>query len=289
MTTQTPVAIVTGSSAGIGKETARMLVAQGWQVIGTGRDPQRSAAAIAEIEAACAKGGSFTMLRGDFCDMVDVSRVASEIKGLTSRVDVLINNAGGVRDARYVGKEGLEAMFGANHVAPFLLTRELMPLLEAAAADRPAGSVRVIAVSSLAHEFCPGLNWEDLNFEANFSTGAAYCQAKLCNILFARELARRVEGKGIASQAMHPGRVASNFASHGDAAMRHHFDENGTLTPDQPARTLAWMATAPEAGLPGGRYFHECAEVPAAAQALDDEAAARLWKATEDQLAKIGF
>lgn len=284
-----PVAIVTGSSAGIGKETAKLLVAAGWQVIGTGRDPERSAAAIAEVQAACADGGSFTLLRGDFCDMADVNRVAAEIKGLTDRVDVLINNAGGVRDARYVGKEGLEAMFAANHAAPFLLTRDLMPLLEAAAADRPAGSVRVIAVSSLAHEFCPGMNWDDLNFENNFSTGAAYCQAKLANILFARALDRRVAAKGIASQAMHPGRVASNFASHGDAQMRHHFDASGTLTPDQPARTLFWMATDPQAGLPGGRYFHECAEAPAAAQALDDAAAERLWTETEAILKKIGF
>ena len=288
MTTQ-PVAVVTGSSAGIGKETAKLLVAAGWRVIGTGRDPSRSASAIGEIEAACAQGGAFTMLRGDFCDMADVKRVADEIKAISPRVNVLINNAGGVRDARYEGKEGLEAMFGANHVAPFLLTRELMPLLEAAAQGQPAGSVRVIAVSSLAHEFCPGLNWDDLNYTANFSTGAAYCQAKLCNLLFARELARRVEGKGIAAQAMHPGRVASNFASHGDAAMRHHFDENGTLTPDQPARTLFWMATDPQAGLPGGRYFHECAEAPMAPQAMDDAAGARLWTASEEILAGLGF
>lgn len=284
-----PVAIVTGSSAGIGKETAKLLVAAGWRVIGTGRDPERSAAAVAEVQSTCADGGSFTLLRGDFCDMADVSRVAGEIKALTDRVDVLINNAGGVRDARYVGKEGLEAMFAANHAAPFLLTRELMPLLEAAAADRPAGSVRVIAVSSLAHEYCPGMNWDDLNFENNFSTGAAYCQAKLANILFARALDRRVAAKGIASQAMHPGRVASNFASHGDAQMRHHFDANGTLTPDQPARTLFWLATSDEAGLPGGRYFHECAEAPTAAQALDDTAAERLWTETEAILRKIGF
>lgn len=282
-------AIVTGSSAGIGKETAKLLVAQGWRVIGTGRDPDRSASAIAEIDAACAQGGSFEMLRGDFCNMADVARVAKEIAARTSRIDVLINNAGGVRDARYVGAEGLEAMLGANHVAPFLLTRELLPLLKASTEGQPEGTVRVIAVSSLAHEFVPGMNFDDLNSEKSFATGPAYCQAKLANILFTRELARRLAGTGIAAQAMHPGRVASNFASHGDKAMQSHFDAAGTLPPDAPARTLVWMATAPEAGLPGGRYFHDCAEAAPAAQALDDAAAARLWRETEAILAKIGF
>ena len=116
---QQRTAIVTGSSAGIGKETAKLLVTEGWRVIGTARDPARSAAAIAEIEAACAQGGNFEMLRGDFCNMADVKRVADEIAARTSRIDVLINNAGGVRDARYAGAEGLEAMLAANHVAPW--------------------------------------------------------------------------------------------------------------------------------------------------------------------------
>ena len=228
---QQRTAIVTGSSAGIGKETAKLLVTEGWRVIGTGRDPARSAAAIAEIEAACAQGGSFAMLRGDFCNMADVKRVSDEIAARTSRIDVLINNAGGVRDARYTGAEGLEAMLAANHVAPFLLTRELLPLLTASAAGQPEGAVRIIAVSSLAHEYVPGMAFDDLNSEKSFATGPAYCQAKLANILFTRELARRLEGTGIAAQAMHPGRVASNFASHGDKTMQSHFDANGTLTP----------------------------------------------------------
>lgn len=282
------VAVVTGASSGIGKETAKGLVALGWHVIGTGRDPGRSEAALAEIRAAAANGGRFDLLRGDFCEMADVVRVAAEIRALTPRIDVLINNAGGVRDAQYVSSEGLEAMFAANHVAPFLLTRELLPLLKATAKQAPAGGVRVIAVSSLAHAYANGMNWDDLNYHAAFSTGAAYCQAKLANILFARELNRRLAADGIVSQAMHPGRVDSNFANHGDAQMKHHFTQEGTLTPDQPARTLVWMATDAEAGREGGRYFHECAAIAPAPQALDDAAAARLWTETEAILAGLG-
>ncbi len=101
-----PVAVVTGASAGIGKATARKLVELGWQAIGVGRDPKRSAAAEAEITGAAGHGGSFIMLRGDFTLMAEVKRIADEIKSLTTRLDVLINNAGGVRDRQIVTAEG---------------------------------------------------------------------------------------------------------------------------------------------------------------------------------------
>ncbi|MEO6715903.1 MAG: SDR family NAD(P)-dependent oxidoreductase, partial [Novosphingobium sp.] len=123
------VAVVTGASSGIGKETARALVGKGWHVIGTGRNPERSAAAEADIRTEIANGGKFDMLRGDMALMSETMRIASEIKALTNRLDVLINNAGGVRDQRYVTSEGTEETFTANHLAPFLLTRELLPLL----------------------------------------------------------------------------------------------------------------------------------------------------------------
>jgi NAD(P)-dependent dehydrogenase (short-subunit alcohol dehydrogenase family) len=287
-TTHERIAVVTGASAGIGKATAAALLQVGWTVIGTGRDPARTAAALLDLQAAAqAGGGAVHMLRGDFCEMADVKRVAGEIAALTGRINVLINNAGGVRDKLYMSSEGVEATFAANHLAPFLLTRELMPILKATAADSPPRTVRVIAVSSLAHHICAGMRWEDLNMLEDYNANPAYCQAKLANILFARELDRRAGADGIASQAMHPGRVDSNFAGHGDANMQSYFAENGGDAPEQPARTLVWMATALEAGLPGGRYFFDCAEAPMAPQAQDDEAAARLWQASEDMLAKI--
>lgn len=287
--TQTrPVAVVTGASAGIGKSTARMLAEQGWHVIGIGRDPQRSASAEAEIRAAASPEAKIDFLRGDFTEMADVKRVAGEIKALTSRLDVLINNAGGVRDRLYRTSEGLEATMAANHFAPFVLTRELMPLLKATAADSPPGTVRVIATSSSGHEYCQGMNWDDLNMFGNFATGAVYCQAKLANILFTRELDRRVASAGIIAQSMHPGRVASNFGNHGDETMRTYMEANADTLPDEPAQTLVWLASDPEGGREGGRYFHALAEAPTAPQARDDAAAARLWDETEAILARIG-
>ena len=283
-----PVAVVTGASAGIGKATARILAQRGWHVIGTGRDPARCAAAEAEIRGAASASAKVDFVRGDFTEMADVKRVAQEIKALAPRLDVLINNAGGVRDALYRTGEGLEATMAANHFAPFVLTRELLPLLQATAAQSPPGTVRVIAVSSSGHAVCPGMDWDDLNMFDRFSTGGVYCQAKLANILFTRELNRRVGAAGIVAQAMHPGRVASNFASHGDQTMRTYMEANADTPPEEPAETLVWLATEPEGGRDGGRYFHAMAEETPASQALDDEAAKRLWNETEKLLAKHG-
>ena len=282
-------AVVTGASAGIGKATAVALARMGWHVIGVGRDPTRSAAAEAEIRAAAAPGAKVGFVRADFTVMSDVRRAAHEIAAMTPRIDALINNAGGVRDSLVVTREGHEATFAANHLAPFLLTRELMPVLKATASTTPPGSVRVIAVSSSGHEYCPGMNWDDLNMLGRFTTGGAYCQAKLANILFTRELARRVAADGIIAQCMHPGVIDSNFVAHADEVMRRHMQAQGGKPPEHAARTLVFLATSPEAGRNGGRYFHDCKEVPAARQALDDEAARRLWEESEKLLAKLGY
>jgi NAD(P)-dependent dehydrogenase (short-subunit alcohol dehydrogenase family) len=282
------VALVTGASSGIGKSAAIKLAARGWQVIGVGRDPRRSAAAEAEIAAAAPEGG-FTMVRADFTVMAEVKRVADQVGSRTGRLDVLVNNAGGVRDRQYITADGTEATFAANHLAPFLLTRELMSLLKASAASRPPGTTRVIAVSSTAHLMIDALDFHDLQSLGGFQPALAYGRAKLANILFTRELARRAEPEGIVAQVMHPGRVASNFASHGDEGMRKYMATADTVSPDEPAETLTWLATEPEGGHTGGRYFHQKTEETPSAAAQDDAAARRLWAESETLLAKLGF
>lgn len=281
---QKPTAVITGASSGIGKASALALGQLGWRVICVGRDPKRCAAAQAELDA---HGVDAEWLRADFDSMAEVKQVAAQIRALTGRIDALVNNAGGVRDRRYQTVDGLEATFAANHLAPFLLTRDLLPVLIATARSSDQGEARVIAVSSSAHEYIPALNFADLQFAQDFSAGAAYCQAKLANLLFTRALWRRYGDQGIVAQAMHPGVVESNFYSHGDAAMRSHLEHTPARSPQQAARTIVMMATAPECGAPGGRYFHDGAEVELKPHACDDVAAQRLWVESEVILERL--
>jgi NAD(P)-dependent dehydrogenase (short-subunit alcohol dehydrogenase family) len=285
------VAVVTGASSGIGLETAKDLAALGWHVIGQGRDAGRSAKAEAEIRAAAANGGKVDFLRANLSLMAEAKRLADQIKGLTDRIDVLINNAGGVRDQKYMTSEGMEETFSANHFAPFLLTRELMPLIEATAAKSAPGAVRVIAVSSLAYlQPTGGLNWGDIQrLNSDFHASAVYCEAKLANQLYNLELDRRVSGKGIVSQALVPGIVHTNFSSHGDEQMQSYCDAAPGLTPADVAKTLVWMATAPETGAPGGRMFYEMEEKPVEPHGKDVAAGERLWAETEKTLSGMGY
>lgn len=279
-------AVVTGASSGIGKATALAFGRMGWRVICVGRDAGRCAAAEAELEA---EGVSAEWLRADFDSMAQVKRVAGEIGGLAGHIDVLVNNAGGVRDRRYETVDELEATFVANHLAPFLLTRELLPLLLSGAQASSSGEARVIAVSSSAHEYIPAMNFADLQFERGYSTGVAYCQAKLANLLFTYELSQRYGDVGVVAQAMHPGVIESNFYNHGDEAMRSHLERTPANSPEHAARTIVWMATSDDCGAPGGRYFHDCAETEAKPQARDAAAAAQLWEASEAILSRLGI
>lgn len=267
-------AIVTGASAGVGKEAARQLLALGWRVIGVGRDAGRCAAAAAELASP-----QFTMLRADFSSMSDTARLADEILAMAPRIDALLNNAGGVQAERTVTAEGLESTFASNHLAPFLLTTRLRPAF--------GPDARVIAVSSTGHEQTPAMNWDDLNFAEGWASGRAYCQAKLGNILFTRELARRYGPQGLIAHAMHPGTVDSNFASHCEPGMQAYMESimDHAVTPDVPARTLVWLASGTEPGAVNGCYYYDMAEAQPSAAAQDDAAAARLWDVSEALLA----
>ncbi len=285
------VVVITGASSGIGLETAKAFAGMGWHVIGQGRDAGRSAKAQAEITAASAAGGKVDFLRANLSLMADTKRLADDIKALTGRIDVLINNAGGVRDQRYVTSEGTEETFSANHLAPFLLTRELLPVIEATVAGQAPGAVRVLAVSSQAYLQPQSLNWDDLqNLEGEFQAGGAYCQVKLANQLFNVELARRVGDKGIVSQALVPGPVETNFFNHGDETMQSYAKVAQFMTPQDVARTLVWMATAPETGSGGGgRMFYDMQEVEVKPHGKDPVAAERLWNESELLLASMGY
>lgn len=282
------VAVITGASSGIGKAAAQALATQGWHIIGIGRDPHRTAAAEAEIRAAT-PGANVTMIRADLSLVSEATRAAGEIASRTEYIDVLLNNAGGVRSRMEMTAEGVESTFASNHLGHFVLTTRLIPLLRAAAARSEPGATRIVSVSSSGHERSPGLNWDDLQVLRNFTTGGAYTNAKLANVLFTRALAKRLAVDGIVAHAMHPGVVDSNFASHADDAMQKYMAsiKDVSITPEVGADTLVWLATAMEPGRSTGGYYHQRAAVASSLPAQDDAAAERLWKESEALVTSI--
>lgn len=281
------VAVVTGASSGIGKEIAKALAAQGWRIVGLGRDSTRSAVAEAEIRAA-SSGGRIDMLRADLAQLAEAARAAREISALTDRIDVLVNNAGGMAKEKVVTREGLEANFASNHLGPFLLTQRLLPLLRRTAASSAPGQVRILMTSSNAAEMIPGLDWSDLQSLAAFNAGLAYCRAKLANVLFTRGLAKRLGAEGIVAHAVHPGAVDSNFITYADEATQTRIRTYPRVTAAEGADTLIWLATSEEAGKSSGGYFYQ-RKPRAAGPFADDEAQAeRLWQESEKLVAAIG-
>lgn len=274
------VVVVTGASAGIGKAAAKALVGQGWRVIGVGRNPERSRAALEELRQA-APGAQVDMVIADLAEMAQARRAAQEIEGLTDRIDVLLNNAGGIGKQLVVTSEGNEAVFAGNHVGPFLLTRELLPPLRATATRSAPGAVRVINTASSAADLSPGLDWDDLQMLKDHKASPAYCNVKLANIMFTRSLGQRLAADGIAVKAVHPGTVDTNFASYGDAELQAIVAtlKDIEVSAEQGADTLVWLATMPE--VPSEPYFHERAPYAVPAFALDDTNCERLWTETE--------
>ncbi len=273
MTTNT--ALVTGASSGLGKEAAKLLAARGWRIIAHGRDPERSAAAKAEISAVAQ--AELDWVNADLSIMADTAKMATDIAALTDRLDLILCNAGGTRAELVITPEGNEATFAGNHLGHFLLVNRLWPLL------RATGQSRVISVSSSGHESCPGIDWADLQLIQNWNSGRSYCLAKLCNILFTRELSKRGAADGIAALAMQPGVVLSNFKNHCTPAMKAYMETLEGDTPEQGAKALVWMATAP--GIKSNSYFEKANPYEPSAAAQDDEAAALLWAASEKLVA----
>ncbi len=281
---QQRVAVVTGASAGIGKAVARALAVGGWQVIGTGRDVDRMAQAEREIRQLAS--ARVDMLRVDLSLLKEAELLANRIGEITGRVDLLVNNAGGMTDSLVMTEEGYEANFAGNHLGPFVLTQQLQPLLRKAAEHAPAGAVRILNTASDASEMIPSLNLDDIQNLERFSPGLAYCAGKLANVLFTRALAARLAADGIVVHAVHPGAVDSNFYTYAPADTRQRMATAPKLSVEEGADTLIWLATSKEGGENSGGYWYQ-RQLKAPNPLADDASFVnRFWDATENLIGR---
>ena len=279
MSKKTRVAVITGASAGIGLAAAKAMAALGWRVIGLGRNPKRSRDALRDIQRH-APHARVDMVIADLAIMAEARRAADEISQLTDSVDILLNNAGGIGKELNLTPEGNEAVFAGNHLGPFLLTNELLPLLRAASAKAEPGRVRVVNVSSAASGSSSGLDWDDLQSKDNYIAYSAYANAKLANLMFTRALATRLEEDGIAVYAMHPGIADTNFGMYADADMQRTLEEykNITVSPAEAADTLVWLSTEERLPYPSGTFFYRREPVAMNEIAEDEAETERLWR-----------
>ena len=273
---QGQVCLVTGATAGIGLVTARELARKGAHVILVGRSSERCARAADEIHAA-AGSSSVEWLVADLSSQAEVRRLAEDVHRRTSRLDVLVNNAGGIFVKRQESVDGIEMTFALNHLSYFLLTNLLRPLLEQSA---PA---RVVSVSSEAHKGV-SIEFGDVEGKKKFGGWHAYKQSKLANILFTLELVRRLHGTRVTANTLHPGFVRTSFLRQGGVTgwLLRRAADLIAMSPDEGAKTSIYLASAPDVAQVTGQYFIKERAVESSRQSHDAAAALRLWRLSEE-------
>ncbi len=260
--------LITGANTGIGKATASELAARGARVALLCRDPAKAEAARTEIRART-PAAQVDVLSLDLRSLASVRSCAKAVLEAYSRVDVLLNNAGVVPSTLRLTADGFEEQIGVNHLGHFLLTNLL---LERLAASAPA---RVVTVSSMMHAG-GAIDFASFRGPAKYNAIAAYRQSKLANILFANELARRVATRGVTSNSLHPGGVATEIMRDANWLIRVGMGLVGA-SPEKGARTSVQLASAPELERATGKYFVSQREKQPDPAALDEAMAERLW------------
>jgi NAD(P)-dependent dehydrogenase (short-subunit alcohol dehydrogenase family) len=270
--------LVTGANQGIGKATAIALAAKGARVVLVARNAEKGRAALAEVEAAGKGGGE--LIVADLSSQEQVRRVAADFKARHDRLHVLVNNAGVFVPERHTTVDGLEETFALNHLGYFLLTRELLEVLQATA------GARIVNVSSEAHRSAK-MQWDDLQFaHTPYRAFKAYGQSKLANVLFTYELARRLEGTGVTANCLHPGVIASGFGQTygGAVSVLLKIVRPFLLTAEEGARTSVYLASSPEVEGVSGKYFSKCKAVPSNAVSYEEQSQNKLWSLSEQMV-----
>ncbi len=280
--------LITGITQGIGRVTAQELAPTGCRLFLVARDANRGAALVDELKAQ-SKNPNIELLLADLSCMDEVRKLAADVKSRTDRLDVLINNAGALFMSRQLSHDGFEMTFALNHLAYFLLTQELLALIEKTAATH--GSARIINVASNAHHRAGRLNFDDIMHERGYSGFPVYCRSKLANILFTYELARRLQQRGVDNvtvNCLHPGFVASGFGLNNSPLMQLAMKLGSifAISPEEGAKTTIYLATSPDVQHETGRYFVKCRPARSSRVSNDIDIARRLWELSEKLLAR---
>lgn len=263
--------VITGATSGVGEVAACKLAEQGARIVLIARDHGRGEQTRRRLELA-APGRGHVIHYANLSRLAEMKRVSEEIAASEARIDVLINNAGAIFGTRQVTGDALELTFATNHMAYFVVTNLLLERLKA------TPGARIVSTSSDAHRRAK-LDFGDLQLEKGYSAGGMYGRTKLMNILFTRELSRRLAGSGVAANCLHPGFVATRFgdASGGLMSLGLRVAKKFALTPEEGANTIIYLASSPEVEGVSGEYFHKCKQVLPTAEARSDADARRLW------------
>ena len=265
--------VITGATSGIGEIAAIRLAEQGARIVFTARDQARADDTMAALKKAT-PGADHALHIADLSSLAEMKRVAGEL-AREPQIDVLINNAGALFNKRQETADGLEMTFALNHMAYFVVTNLLLGKLKPGA--------RIVTVASNAHRGAK-LDFGDLQSRKGYIGFPVYARSKLCNILFNRELARRITGSGVTANALHPGFVATRFGDNSGGLMRTVLKVAkpiGAISPEEGAKTIIYLASSPEVADASGEYFYECKPAMPTAEARNDEDARKLWEISE--------
>jgi NAD(P)-dependent dehydrogenase (short-subunit alcohol dehydrogenase family) len=284
---QGKVVVITGSNDGIGKETAVGVATEGATTVLACRNQKKADAAAQEVTRRSGNNDVHVVAL-DLADLASVRAAAAEILERWDRLDVLINNAGGIWTQRQETAQGFEQTFGVNHLGHFLLTELLLARITESAPSR------IINLTSVGHHSARrGMRFDDLQSDKRYAAMDAYGRSKLANILFTRALATRVAGTGVTVNAVHPGPVRSGFGMDGDMTGLMGFGNRVIRTfqisPSAGARTSVYLATSPEVEGETGRYWVRRKPGHMSRQARSDAQAQRLWTESERLVSSAGF
>lgn len=261
--------VITGATSGIGEVAADRLAGKGERIVFIARDSARGEETLKHLRAI--SDGDHKLHLADLARLSEMKRVAAEIAASEPSIDILVNNAGAMFNRRKITEDGLEMTFALNHMAYFVITNLLLTKMSAGA--------RIVSTASDAHKGAK-LDFSDLQSLHHYSGFAVYGRSKLCNILFTRELARRLNGTDMTANCFHPGFVATRFGDQSGGALSLGIRAAKTfaLTPEQGAQTMVYLANSPDVAEVSGAYFVKCKPATPAREAQNGADAKRLWE-----------